>query len=105
MKKILYLEIYEYVIDKIKHKQWLPNFKIPSKRKLSEAFNVSLITVATALEQLESEGYIYSKERIGFFVCDIEVLAKHEPNNNYNFEQKDNGLKILDGRYFIKEEY
>lgn len=86
MKKILYLEIYEYVIDKIKHKQWLPNFKIPSKRKLSQAFNVSLITVATALEQLESEGYIYSKERVGYFVCDIEVLSKHEPNNNYNFE-------------------
>ena len=86
MKKILYLEIYEYVIDKIKHKQWLPSFKIPSKRKLSEAFNVSLITVATALEQLESEGYIYSKERIGYFVCDIEILTKHEAIDNYHLE-------------------
>ena len=86
MKKILYLEIYEYVIDKIKNKEWLSNSKIPSKRKLGEAFNVSLITVATALEQLESEGYIYSKERVGYFVCDIEILTKHEAIDNYQLE-------------------
>ena len=47
---------------------------------------MSLITVATALEQLESEGYIYSKERVGYFVCDIEILTKHEAIDNYHLE-------------------
>ena len=97
MKKILYLEIYEYAIDKIRHKEWLPNFKIPSKRKLSEAFNVSLITVATALEQLESEGYIYSIERVGYFVSDIDILTKHEMRNDVLIEQK-NDEYIFDFR-------
>lgn len=44
--------------------------RLPSKRALSEEKNISLMTVNGALELLEAEGYIYSRERIGFFVAD-----------------------------------
>lgn len=81
MKKILYLDIYDYVIKKIKDKSWPSDFKIPSKRKLSKAFNVSVITVANALEQLESEGYIYSKQRVGYFVCNMDIITMDHINN------------------------
>ncbi len=42
--------------------------KLPSKRALSEHLRVSKITVETAYNQLLSEGYICSREKVGYFV-------------------------------------
>ena len=45
--------------------------KLPSKRALAENLEVSKITVETAYNQLLAEGYIVSREKIGYFVEDI----------------------------------
>lgn len=45
--------------------------KLPSKRGLAEHLGVSVITVQTAYEQLLAEGYIYSRERRGYFVAEV----------------------------------
>lgn len=42
--------------------------KLPSKRALAENLKVSRITVETAYNQLLSEGYIRSTEKVGYFV-------------------------------------
>ena len=42
--------------------------KLPSKRALAEHLRVSKITVETAYNQLLSEGYICSREKVGYFV-------------------------------------
>ena len=42
--------------------------KLPSKRSLAENLKVSKITVETAYNQLLSEGYIRSEEKVGYFV-------------------------------------
>ena len=46
--------------------------RLPSKRALAEHLQVSVITVETAYQQLEAEGYLYACPRRGFFVSQVE---------------------------------
>ena len=48
--------------------------KLPSKRALADNLEVSKITVEGAYNQLLSEGYIRSQEKVGYFV---EKVARH----------------------------
>ncbi len=47
--------------------------KLPSKRALAQNLCVSVVTVQTAYEQLLAEGYVFSKERRGYFVSNVAV--------------------------------
>lgn len=49
------------------------NEKLPSKRNLAANLGLSVITVQNAYGQLISEGYIYSIEKKGFFVTDLNL--------------------------------
>ena len=48
--------------------------KLPSKRALAENLEVSKITVEGAYDQLLEEGYIRSREKVGYFVEEIDRL-------------------------------
>ena len=52
-----------------------PGEKLPSKRALAENLEVSKITVEAAYSQLLSEGYIRSREKVGYFVEAIRRQA------------------------------
>lgn len=66
--KPLYETLYEELKkDIISGKRALGD-KLPSKRVLAERIGVSVITVDAAYRLLIDEGYVYSKERSGFFV-------------------------------------
>ncbi len=52
--------------------------KLPSKRALAENLEVSKITVEGAYDQLLAEGYIRSKEKVGYFVEAVEQ-RRHLP--------------------------
>jgi GntR family transcriptional regulator/MocR family aminotransferase len=56
--------------------------KLPSKRALAEHLEVSKITVETAYNQLLEEGYIRSREKVGYFV---EEILQHRPEPVENF--------------------
>ena len=45
--------------------------RLPSKRTLAQHLSIGIITVANAYAQLAVEGYITSKEKLGFFVEDV----------------------------------
>ena len=78
------------------------NEKLPSKRNLSSNLGVSVITVQNAYSQLASEGYIFSIEKKGFFVTDLDISEsekkalskkdffpdKSEKNENSGAEKK-----------------
>ena len=49
--------------------------KLPSKRALAQHLEVSKITVETAYSQLLAEGYITSREKIGYFVEAMDHAA------------------------------
>lgn len=79
----LYKQIYDWLKTEIQSKNYKPNDKIPSKRKLSEHLCVSINTIDTAYSQLIDEGYILSIPKKGYYVCDIDVyhninIVQHE---------------------------
>ena len=67
-----YSQIYEQIKKAIITKKIASHNKLPSKRNLAVTLNVSVHTVKEAYEQLDAEGFIYSKERSGYFVSPFE---------------------------------
>lgn len=72
-----YIQIYEQIKNAIITKQLSSHSKLPSKRHLAENLSVSVHTVKEAYEQLDVEGFIYSKERSGYFVASFEFEWQH----------------------------
>ncbi len=52
----------------IESRTYRPGEKLPSVRKLSNQWNVSIATIQSAYLELQSQGLIYSQPRAGFFV-------------------------------------
>ena len=68
-----YLSLYKSIRKDILSGKLKKGQKLPSKRALAQNLSVSVITVQTAYAQLLAEGYIYSAERRGYFVSEIEA--------------------------------
>lgn len=81
--KALYLQLYSQIRTLITNGTLRPNQKLPSKRALAGELLLSVNTVDTAYQMLAAEGYIKSKPKSGFTVCQIGTLAatpKPKPN-------------------------
>lgn len=70
----LYEQIYAHLKQEMKAGKLKPGVKLPSSRLLSNHLLVSRTTVDLAYHQLLSEGYIESKPRSGFYVCNLGDL-------------------------------
>ena len=68
----LYEALYRCIRDDILSGRLTPGEKLPSKRTLCANLKVSKITVEGAYSQLLSEGYICSREKVGYFVQAVE---------------------------------
>ena len=64
----LYEALYRCIRDDIFSGKLAAGEKLPSKRALARHLEVSKITVETAYSQLLAEGYISSREKVGYFV-------------------------------------
>lgn len=84
MKEYKYLEVYETIIKDIQKGYLKQHDKIPSIRKMAKQLDVSKTTVESAYLQLLVEGYIYAKEKVGYFV-DVQYNSCHI-NDNINKE-------------------
>ncbi|MDD7391239.1 MAG: PLP-dependent aminotransferase family protein [Fusobacterium gastrosuis] len=76
LKTPIYLQVYRQIREIIESGELRANQKLPSKKNLMETYKISQNTVQNALYLLLEEGYIYSEERKGYFVSDIENLIK-----------------------------
>jgi len=74
----LYEALYRCIRDDILSGKLPAGEKLPSKRALSQHLEVSKITVETAYSQLLAEGYISSREKVGYFVESVERPARRE---------------------------
>lgn len=77
----IYLQIADYVSDKILLKKWLPVTKIPSVRDLAFTLEVNPNTVMRSYEYLQNADIIYNKRGVGVFVAEdgikkIKALRK-----------------------------
>jgi GntR family transcriptional regulator/MocR family aminotransferase len=75
----LYDDLYRRIREDILHGVLTAGERLPSKRRLAEHLGVSVITVEGAYQQLEAEGYLYTRPRSGFFVSRVERLASPPP--------------------------
>jgi GntR family transcriptional regulator len=69
----IYLQIADYVSDKILLKKWLPETKIPSVRDLAFTLEVNPNTVMRSYEYLQNAEIIYNKRGVGVFVAEDGV--------------------------------
>lgn len=75
-KEPLYEQIYIYIKEEIRTGALPFGSKLPSARRLAEHLDVSRNTIDLAYDQLVAEGYIESKPKRGFYVCQVEELAR-----------------------------
>jgi DNA-binding transcriptional regulator YhcF (GntR family) len=64
----IYLQIADYICEKILLKEWKPEDKIPSVRELAIQLEVNPNTVMRTYEFLKQQEIIYDKRGIGYFV-------------------------------------
>ena len=70
------LPLYEYLYRRIRQDildgTLTAGERLPSKRALAEHLHLSVITVESAYQQLEAEGYVYTRPKRGFFVSAVD---------------------------------
>lgn len=65
-------QIYTAISDRILSGELKPGEELPSIRQLAADTTVSVITVKRAYQQLEAEGFIYTRQGRGTFVAELE---------------------------------
>ena len=75
----LYESLYRCIRADILSGKLTPGQKLPSKRALAQNLEVSKITVEGAYDQLLSEGYIRSQEKVGYFVEAVAHAKRLSP--------------------------
>lgn len=66
----IYEKVYEYFVNQIGNGTLAPGEKLPSLRNTEKTLGVSRTSVETAYLQLQADGYIFSVEKVGYFVSD-----------------------------------
>lgn len=75
-----YRQIYEILKEKIITGQLPKDYKLPSKRELAKDLNISINSVATAYEQLIAEGYVYTLEKKGYYIVELNAFKQENSN-------------------------
>jgi len=65
----IYLQIADYVCDKIQLNEWKEDEKIPSVRELAVLLEVNPNTVMRTFEHLQQQEIVYTKRGMGLFVA------------------------------------
>lgn len=94
------LPLYDYLSRRIKEDIWAgklrPGEKLPSKRALARNLEVSVVTVENAYAQLVAEGYLYTREKSGYFVSALDTGAKPTPAPTLPAMEEPEGKWLLD---------
>lgn len=82
-KSSLYLQITNFIREKISRGEWHLGSKIPTQRELAQQFNVNRSTVITAIETLKAEGLLEGKAGSGVYIVNNTwtVLSSILPPN------------------------
>ncbi len=74
-----YFQLQTWLQDRIEQGYYATNEKIPTEIELVKLSGLSRATVRQALRNLEQDGYIVRKKRVGSFVLKIEKDTKNIP--------------------------
>ncbi len=67
----IYEQLYSEIVSQILKGKLAANECLPSIRVIARELEISVIPVKTAYEMLEKDGYIYTVQGKGCFVCDL----------------------------------
>lgn len=98
----LYVQVYKYIKDMIESGQLNARQKIPSIRQSAGDLGLSRTTVENAYNQLLLEGYIYSKERSGYYVSDIGNTISSAYTAKETFDREP--VESVRNDYFISKD-
>ena len=73
-QKPIYQQIYEQITFQILNGELEGGFCLPSIRSLAREIGVSIITIKTAYENLEQDGYIHAVQGKGFYTNNNDEL-------------------------------
>ncbi|MDN5343467.1 GntR family transcriptional regulator [Oceanotoga sp. DSM 15011] len=79
--KPLYIQIKEYILQRIKDGTYKPEEVIPTERALCSELDVSRQTVRRAIQDLVYEGYLYRVQGAGTYVFDKKLNESKKSNN------------------------
>ena len=77
----LYDYLYRCIKEDILSGALPPGTQLPSKRALSRHLQVAVVTVENAYAQLCAEGYLFSREKRGYFVNALEMRPLSPPRS------------------------
>ncbi|MED1203299.1 GntR family transcriptional regulator [Heyndrickxia acidicola] len=89
----IYFQIQEYVREKIKKQEWERGSVIPSERILTEAFEVSRMTIRQAIQGLVDEGILVRKRGSGTYVNDQKVEQPLQSMMSFTRLMESTGMK------------
>lgn len=94
----MYQQVYQYIRTQILSGKLERNTKLPSIRQLALQLEVSRNTTQVAYEQLQSEGYIRSENKKGFFVeaTISDETLNYEPIREQHHEKNQTDMKTID---------
>ena len=84
----IYLQIADYICEKILLKEWKPEGRIPAVRELAMQLEVNPNTVMRTYEFLQKEGIIYNQRGIGYFVS-ADAVKHATAYRKSDFVEKD----------------
>jgi GntR family transcriptional regulator len=86
--KAIYLQIAEFICERILLKEWAVGDKIPSVRELAVQLEVNPNTVMRTMEFLQQKDIIFTKRGMGYFVAE-EAENKVKTFKKEDFLQND----------------
>ena len=72
----VYEKIYDYYVKQMNEGALNKGDRMPSLRETEQLLSVSRTSVETAYLQLSADGYIYSVEKVGYFVTGLSATMK-----------------------------
>src|SRR5699024_9308101 len=89
-KQSLYEYLYHCIREDILSGKIKAGEKLPSKREMAKNHDISVITVENAYAQLIVEGYIYTREKKGYFASEIGRQYMH---SDFTHQDKETDIK------------
>lgn len=78
----IYLQVKDYILEKVKSGEYQPGFKIPTERELSTQLGISRNTVSAAYKELLLEGVLEARQGRGTFVKSASDDGDHEVSSS-----------------------
>ncbi len=98
----LYMSLYRVIKEEIRQRRLKADQRLPSVRQLAKDMHLSRTTVENAFSQLLSEGYIYSKPQVGYYVMPLEQIKTVTMSSQGN-QQMTEGVERVHAFDFVKE--